>query len=141
MQLNMINHLLWHITACFTSIFYDGCGKGYTFCQKLHLLLPPKKGDKWRLRRDQNLVFFLQLCRPELPRNVHRRYWRTKMFSVSVGLANLVPSKGGGFFSGSAMYFSHCQNKYSKLLSWTWNLNKLFTVMGRHSNFKFRIVI
>ena len=66
MQLNMINHLLWHITACFTSIFYDGCGKGYTFCQKLHLLLPPKKGDKWRLRRDQNLVFFLQFCRPEL---------------------------------------------------------------------------
>ena len=59
MRLNMVNHLLWHITACFTSIFYDGCEKGCTFCQKLHLLLPPKKGDKWRLNVIRISFFFL----------------------------------------------------------------------------------
>ena len=64
MRLNMVNHLLWHITACFTSIFYDGCEKGCTFCQKLHLLLPPKKGDKWRLNVIRISFFFF--CRLEL---------------------------------------------------------------------------
>ena len=43
----------------------------------------------------------------------------------------------GVFFSESAMCFSHCQNKYSKSLSWAWNLNKLFTVMG--GKFKFQV--
>ena len=31
--------------------------------------------------------------------------------------------------------FLHCQNKYSKSLSWAENLNKLFTVLG--GKFKF----
>ena len=31
--------------------------------------------------------------------------------------------------------------KYSKLLSWAWNLNLLFTVIGGKLNFKFKIVI
>ena len=39
------------------------------------------------------------------------------------------------------MGFSNIQNKYSKSLSWAWNLNKLVTVMEGYSNFKFRIVI
>ena len=31
--------------------------------------------------------------------------------------------------------FLHCQNKYSKSLSWAENLNKLFTVLGGKFNF------
>ena len=46
-------------------------------------------------------------------------------------------SAKGGFFSKSAMCFSHCQNKYSKSVSWAWNLNKLFSVMG--GKFKFQV--
>ena len=45
----------------------------------------------------------------------------------------------GGFFSESAICFSNPQSSnknYSKSLSWAWNLNKLFTVMG--GNFKFQ---
>ena len=41
------------------------------------------------------------------------------------------------FFSESAMCFSNLQNKYSKSLSWAWNLNKFFTVIGR--KFKFQV--
>ena len=41
----------------------------------------------------------------------------------------------GGFFSERC--FSHCQNKYFRSLSWAWNLNKLFTVMG--GKFKFQV--
>ena len=43
----------------------------------------------------------------------------------------------GDFFSESAMCFSHFQNEYFKSLSWAWNLNKLFTVMG--GKFKFQV--
>ena len=41
------------------------------------------------------------------------------------------------------MSFSNLQNKFSKSLSWAWNLNKLFTVKlwAVISNFKFRIVV
>ena len=35
------------------------------------------------------------------------------------------------------MCFSNLQNKYSKSLSWAWNLNKLFTVIG--GKFKFQV--
>ena len=46
----------------------------------------------------------------------------------------------GGFFSESEIRFSNLpisQKNYSKNLSWAWNLNKLFTVMG--GNFKFQV--
>ena len=36
----------------------------------------------------------------------------------------------GSFYSESSIRFSNLQTKYSKLLSWAWNLNKLFTVFG-----------
>ena len=36
----------------------------------------------------------------------------------------------GSFFSESAMRFLNLHKKHSKSLSCTWNLNKLFTVMG-----------
>ena len=36
----------------------------------------------------------------------------------------------GGFKSEDTEEFFHCQNKYSKSLSWAENLNKLFTVLG-----------
>ena len=39
------------------------------------------------------------------------------------------PDKGG-FISEDAGGFLHCQNKYSKSLSWAENLNKLFTDLG-----------
>ena len=55
----------------------------------------------------------------------------------SWALDTLQPAVKGDFFSESAMCFSHCQNKYSKSLSWAWNLNELFTVMG--GKFKFQI--
>ena len=42
-----------------------------------------------------------------------------------------------GFFSEISMRFSNLQNKYSKSLSWAWNLNKLFIVMG--GKFKFQV--
>ena len=45
----------------------------------------------------------------------------------------------GGFFSESEIRFSNLpisQKNYSKKLSWAWNLNKLFTDMGK--NFKFQ---
>ena len=42
----------------------------------------------------------------------------------------------GGFFSESAMCFLHCQNKYSKSLSWTWNLN--FPPITVNKLFKFQ---
>ena len=35
----------------------------------------------------------------------------------------------GGFKSEDTEEFFHCQNKYSKSLSWAENLNKLFTVL------------
>ena len=41
----------------------------------------------------------------------------------------------GGFKSEDTEEFFHCQNKYSKPLSWAENLKKLFTVLGR--KFKF----
>ena len=41
----------------------------------------------------------------------------------------------GGFYSEDTGEFLHCQNKYSKSLSWAENLNKLFTVLG--GKFKF----
>ena len=83
MRLNMVNHLLWHITACFTSIFYDGCEKGCTFCQKLHLLLPPKKGDKWRLNVIRISFFFF--CRLELlTKKCPLEFLMKTTFSVSV---------------------------------------------------------
>ena len=41
----------------------------------------------------------------------------------------------GGFMSEDTGCFLHCQNKYSKPLSWAENLNKLFTDLGR--KFKF----
>ena len=41
------------------------------------------------------------------------------------------------FFSESAMHFSNFQNKYSKSLSWEWNLNQLFTVVN--GKFKFQV--
>ena len=40
----------------------------------------------------------------------------------------------GGFYSES---FSNLQNKYSKSLSWAWNLIKLLTVIG--GKFKFQV--
>ena len=43
----------------------------------------------------------------------------------------------GGFFSESSIRFSNLQKKYSKLLSWAWNLNLLFTVIGE--KFKFQV--
>ena len=43
----------------------------------------------------------------------------------------------GVFFSESTLRSSNFQNKYSKSLSWAWNSNKLFTVMGR--KFKFQV--
>ena len=54
---------------------------------------------------------------------------------------NLVASAfpKGGFFSESAIRFLHLQiskKKYSKKLSWAWNLNLLFTIIGR--KFKFQ---
>ena len=83
MRLNMVNHLLWHITACFTSFFYDGCEKGCTFCQKLHLLLPPKKGDKWRLNVIRISFFFF--CRLELlTKKCPLEFLMKTTFSVSV---------------------------------------------------------
>ena len=36
----------------------------------------------------------------------------------------------GGFYSKDTGEFLFFQNKYSKSLSWTENLNKLFTVLG-----------
>jgi hypothetical protein len=45
----------------------------------------------------------------------------------------------GGFFSESEIRFSNLpisQKDHSKKLSWAWNLNKLFTDMGR--DFKFQ---
>ena len=41
----------------------------------------------------------------------------------------------GGFISEDTGGFLHCQNKYSKSLSWAENLNKLFIDLGR--KFKF----
>ena len=41
----------------------------------------------------------------------------------------------GGFYSEDTGEFLHCQNKYSKSLSWAENLNKLFNVLG--GKFKF----
>ena len=41
----------------------------------------------------------------------------------------------GGFKSEDTEEFFHCQHKYSILLSWAENLNKLFTVLG--GKFKF----
>ena len=58
---------------------------------------------------------------------------------IDIGHKSL-PFKGS-FYSESAIRFSNLQTKYSKSLSWAWNLNKLFTVMVGNSNFKFRIVI
>ena len=43
----------------------------------------------------------------------------------------------GGFFSESMLRFSNFQNKYSKALSWAWNLSSFFTVMG--GKFKFHV--
>ena len=45
----------------------------------------------------------------------------------------------GGFFSESKIRFSNLpisQKHYSKKRSWAWNLNKLFTDMGRSFKFK-----
>ena len=42
----------------------------------------------------------------------------------------------GSFYSESAMRFSNLQTKYSKSLSWAWNLNKLFTVFGGKFQFQ-----
>ena len=39
------------------------------------------------------------------------------------------PTKGG-FMSEDTGGFLHCQNRYSKSLSWAESLNKLFTIMG-----------
>ena len=47
----------------------------------------------------------------------------------------------GGFFSESTLLFSNFQNKYSKSLSWAWNLNSFLLLWAGNSNFMFRIVI
>ena len=51
--------------------------------------------------------------------------WREQYYTQKQGvhISILPKSLKVGFFSESAMCFSHCQNKYSKSLSWTWNLN------------------
>ena len=41
----------------------------------------------------------------------------------------------GAFNSEDIEEFLHCQNKYSKSLSWAENLNKLFTVLGEKLKF------
>ena len=42
----------------------------------------------------------------------------------------------GGFKSEDTGEFFRCKHKYSKSLSWAWNLNKLFTVFGRKFEFQ-----
>ena len=49
---------------------------------------------------------------------------------------NPIPTKGG-FFSESAICFSNLQKKYSKKLSWTWNLN--FPPITVNNKFKFQV--
>ena len=50
------------------------------------------------------------------------------LFKTDIEAKNLFAK--GGFRSEDTGEFLHLQHKYSKLLSWAENLNKLFTVMG-----------
>ena len=60
---------------------------------------------------------------------------------MPIGDYNYLQCNTDTFFSESEILFQISQSphkKYSKTLSWAWNLNKLFTDMG--GNFKLRIV-
>ena len=58
-------------------------------------------------------------------------------FNEEIVSINCWITSKGVFFSESEICFSNLQKKYSKSLSWAWNLNKLFTVMS--GNFKFQV--
>ena len=91
-------------------------------------------GYFWPTYSRSNLVFFALPIYLRYPSQFLTSNFDTK-FSIPLLASNSTPK--GGFFSESAMYFSHCQDKYPKSLSWAWNLNKLFTLMGR--KFKFQV--
>ena len=69
----------------------------------------------------------------------------SKTFWISqkkIGPSGSLLAKGstvlkGGFYSEREVSFSNLPKKYSKSLSWAWNLKKLFTVIG--GKFKFQV--
>ena len=87
------------------------------------------------------------ICPTYLPKNrkvnwffkqlLHNLHQLTQFGGIS---PNLQVCKGS-FFSESAICLSNLQEKYSKSLSWTWNLNFPPIIVNNLFKFKLRIVI